>query len=82
VTTQAEVDRLAREVAELRQAVLQRRYGMRADQLILVLGGQDAALVVEQRLASVPPELRRKIKPRVLELPFITHRQVQGATHA
>lgn len=78
MTTQAEVDRLAREVAELRQAVLQRRFGMRADQLILVLGGQDAGLVVEQRLAGVPPELRRKIKPRVLELPFITSRQVQG----
>lgn len=78
MTTQAEVDRLAREVAELRERVLRRRYGMAQDQIVLVTGGKDAAVVVEQRLASVPPELRRRIKPRVVALPFIVSRQVQG----
>lgn len=79
MTTQAEVDRLRKDVAELRQAVLQRRYGMRENQIIVVTGGQDPQLVVDQRLAGLPPELRRKIKPRVVELPFITGRQVQGS---
>lgn len=78
MTTQSEVDRLVREVAELREQVLQRRYGVAQDQIILVMGGQVASQVVAQRLEALPVELRRKIRPRVVELPFIVSRQVQG----
>lgn len=80
MTTAAEVDRLAREVADLRAQVLQRRYGTRQGQIVLVIGGQDAQAVVEQRLAGVPRELRRRIAPRVVELPWLTSRKITGST--
>ena len=78
MTTMTEVDRLRRDVAELRQQVLQRRYGMRADQVVLVLGDETVSAVVAQRLEALPPELRASIKPRVVALPFLVSRQVQG----
>jgi len=78
VTTMTEVDRLRRDVAELRQQVLQHKYGMRANQLILVTGNEIAADVVDRRLQGVPAELRSKMKPHVITLPFITARNVQG----
>lgn len=78
MTTTTEVERLAKEVAELRQQVLQRKYGMRADQVVLVLGDEIANAVVAQRLEALPPELRASVKPRVVVLPFLVGRQVQG----
>jgi hypothetical protein len=78
VTTMTEVEKLAKEVAELRQQVLQRKYGMRANQLILVTGNEIVADVVDRRLQGVPAELRSKMKPHVITLPFITTRNVHG----
>lgn len=78
MTTMTEVDRLRRDVAELRQQVLQRRYGMRADQVVLVLGDETASAVVAKRLEALPLELRASVKPRVVVLPFVVGRQVQG----
>ncbi len=82
MTTTAEVEKLAREVASLRQQVLQRRYGMAFDQVVLVLGDQTASEVVAKRLEALPLELRASVKPRVVALPFLTSRQVATGVQA
>lgn len=79
MTTQAEVDRLSREVAQLREAVMARRFGLPS----VVLTADDPSTAIERVVAKLPDGLktaaRRKLQANVISLPWIEGRNLGGA---
>ena len=80
MTSQVEVDRLAREVAQLREAVFAKRYGVSSGQVLLVLGDESEADAISRRLERVPEDLRHRIRVRPVSLPWLRNRSIPGGT--
>jgi len=78
MSTQAVIDQLQREVAQLRNQVLARRYGVGSEALVLVLGEDTAEQAIERRLANIPHKLRDRIKVRTVCMPWLTGRRIAG----
>jgi hypothetical protein len=76
MSTQAVIDELQREIAELRSQVLAKRYGVGSEQIVLVLGADTAEAAIERRLAKVPQALRQRIKVRAVCMPWLTGRAI------
>ena len=76
MTTQADIDRMQREIAELRMAVLQKRYGIGSKPVIIVQQGETPEQAIARRLAHVPEELRGQIKASTVSMPWLTARKV------
>ncbi len=74
MSTQAVLDQLQREVAELRNQVLAKRYGVGSQALVLVLGNDTKEQAISRRLANVPPALRNQIKITTVCMPWLTAR--------
>lgn len=76
MSTQAVIDQLQREMAELRSQVLAKRYGVGGEALVLVLGDDTAETAIERRLAKVPPAMRQQIKITTVCMPWLTGRAI------
>ncbi|NDD14219.1 MAG: hypothetical protein EB072_16650 [Betaproteobacteria bacterium] len=74
MSTQAVIDQLQREIAQLRNQVLAKRYGVGSEALVLVLGEDSAEQAIERRLANVPHKLRDRIKVRTVCMPWLNGR--------
>jgi len=76
MSTQAVLDQLQREVAELRNQVLIKRYGVGKETIVLVFGDDSKENAVNRRLANVPAALRDQIRIKTVCLPWVIGRSI------
>lgn len=76
MTTQNDLDKMRRELNELRRAVLERRYGLGSNPVIIIQPGETAEQAIARRLSHVPADLRSQIKASTVAMPWLTSRNV------
>lgn len=76
MSTPAILDQLQREVHELQNALLAKRYGVGTEQVILVVGDDTDKDAIERKLGHVPLDIRHKVKVQLVRLPWIKGRKV------
>lgn len=79
MSTQSDIEKMQREIDELRKAVLVKRYGIGTSPVIVVLQGETPQQAIDRRLAHVPENLRGQINAKTVSMPWLTGRKV-GAT--
>ena len=76
--SQTVIDGMRSEIAALRAAVAAKKYGALAGGVWLVMGDQDIESLKATRLAAMPEAMRAAVKPKVVHLPWLSGRAVQG----
>lgn len=76
MSTPALLDQLQRQVHELENAVLAKRYGVGTEQLILVIGEDTDQEAIERKLGHVPADIRPKVKVQLIRLDWMKGRRV------